>query len=148
MMANFCPNCGTPVHEGTLYCLKCGRSLTPFRPTEAYYTPLYKEKDPGTTVVLAVVLGLIGIMGIGHLYLGKVTRGIILLILGLAILPMIGSYFLYLIVSVESSIYSIVAPVIIFIAVWLGLLIWQAYDACQLAKEYNLSIQTTGRPPW
>lgn len=62
-MANFCPNCGTPVHESTLYCPNCGRSLTPFRPTEAYYTPLYKEKDPDTTVVLAVVLGLIGIMG-------------------------------------------------------------------------------------
>jgi TM2 domain-containing membrane protein YozV len=148
MMANFCPNCGTPVHEGILYCPKCGRSLTPLRSTEAYYQPLYKEKDPGTTVVLAVVLGLIGIMGVGHLYLGKVTRGIILLILGLVILPMIVSYFLYLSVSMGSSIYSIVAPVIIIIAVWMGLLIWQAFDAYQLAKEYNLSIQTTGRPPW
>lgn len=147
-MANYCPNCGTPVHGGMLYCPKCGHSLTPLRPSETYYPPWHKEKDPSVVLILAVVLGLIGIMGVGHLYLGKVARGIVFLILGLAVIPTITALFLYLIVSVGPNPYSIVAPVVIIIVIWLGLLIWQAYDAHQLVKKYNLDIQTTGKPPW
>ena len=84
----------------------------------------------GVTMVLTVVLGIIGLGGIGHLYLGKIIKGIVILIVG------------------------IILDVIVFVTSGIGLIIlipyaiWVVYDSYKLCKRYNDDLEQTGRPPW
>ena len=43
-------------------------------------------KSMGVTMVLTIVLGIFGLGGIGHLYLGKIIKGIVILIVGIILL--------------------------------------------------------------
>ena len=87
-------------------------------------------KSMGVTIVLTVVLGIFGFGGIGHLYLGKIIKGIVILIVGIILL------------------------VITFFTMGIGLIalipyaIWVVYDSYKLCKRYNDDLEQTGRPPW
>ena len=87
-------------------------------------------KSMGVTMVLTVVLGIFGIGGIGHIYLGKIIKGIVILIVG------------------------IIIAVIAVVTAGIGLIIlipyalWVIYDAHKLCKRYNNYLEETGRPPW
>ena len=87
-------------------------------------------KSMGVTIVLTVVLGWIGIGGIGHLYLGKIIKGIVILIVGIILL------------------------IITILTMGIGLIalipyaIWVVYDSYKLCKRYNDDLEQTGRPPW
>lgn len=165
-----CPRCGEPVLDQFGYGSRCGWKLAPAehagptyqrnqypRPNyqESYYPPPYyrswvKEKDPNITLALALILGIIGFMGIGHLYIGKIARGVVLLIFGLVVIPMFGAVFMYFIVS-GIGYYpdaTMIIPFIILIIIWLIILIWQTIDAYEMAKTYNHVLRTTGSPPW
>ncbi|HUV25008.1 MAG TPA: hypothetical protein VMW26_06240 [Methanomassiliicoccales archaeon] len=164
-----CTRCGEPIQEWSRYCSRCGWKLVPSeqagptyqesqypRPNYqgSYYPPPYyrswvKEKDPGTVLLLALILGLIGFMGIGHLYIGKIARGVVLLIFGLIIAPMFAAAMMYLMVSGMGYIdETVIIPFIVLTIIWLIVLIWQTYDAHELAKRYNYVLRTTGLPPW
>lgn len=100
-------------------------------------------------LLLDLILGIIGFVGIGHLYIGKIARGIVLLIFGLIIVPMFVAVMMYLIVSGIGYIdEAVIIPFIVLTAIWLIVLIWQTYDAHELAKQYNYVLRTTGLPPW
>lgn len=69
-------------------------------------------KNNGVAIVFAVILGLFGLMGIGHIYIGKTGKGIAYLISGLLILGIsiilsqlsffiVISIFIYLIVFIH-----------------------------------------------
>lgn len=73
-------------------------------------------KSEGVTLVLAAVLGIFGIMGIGHIYLGIVRRGVVILIGGIVL------------GAIAGALYMFIVPVIPFIA----LLVWSIYDAKKL----------------
>ena len=92
-----------------------------------------KRKRPRTAVLLALVLGIIGPMGVGHVYVGKRGRGMILLIIGiiLAILTW-GRFFLGFIKQTIGTTGAIIID-LVFTAIW----ILQAYDAYRLAKRAN-----------
>jgi len=87
-------------------------------------------KSMGVTIVLTVVLGFFGLGGIGHLYLGKIIKGIVILIVGIILL------------------------VITIFTMGIGLIalipyaIWVIYDSYKLCKRYNNDLEQTGRPPW
>ena len=87
-------------------------------------------KSMGVTIVLTVVLGIFGIGGIGHLYLGKIIKGIVILIVG------------------------IILAVITILTMGIGIIalipyaIWVVYDSYKLCKRYNDDLEQTGRPPW
>ena len=87
-------------------------------------------KSMGVTIVLTVALGWIGIGGIGHLYLGKIIKGIVILIVGVILL------------------------IITILSMGIGLIvlipyaIWVVYDSYKLCKRYNNDLEQTGRPPW
>lgn len=170
MFGSKCPRCGEPIREWSKYCSRCGWKLAPSGDTgptyhEAqyprpdyqgsyhplpYYRSWVKEKDPSTVLLLALILGIIGFMGIGHLYIGKIARGVVLLIFGLIVVPMFAASLMYFIVS-GMGYYpneTVIIPFIILIIVWLVILIWQTYDAYELAKQYNSVLRTTGFPPW
>jgi hypothetical protein len=83
-------------------------------------------------------------MGIGHIYVGRLGRGIALLIVGiiLGILSW-GSFILGFVTFGITFIFWIIFAIILFI-LW----IWQTYDAYNLAKQFNRIVEETGRPPW
>ena len=87
-------------------------------------------KSMGVTIVLTVVLGFFGIGGIGHLYLGKIIKGIVLCIVGIILL-------VFTIMTVLMGLVILIPFALIVI-----------YDAYRLCKRYNNDLEQTGRPPW
>ena len=87
-------------------------------------------KSMGVTMVLTIVLGIIGLGGIGHLYLGKIIKGIVLCIVGIILL----------IITILTSGIGLI--------VLIPYAIWVVYDSYKLCKRYNNDLEQTGRPPW
>jgi len=113
-------------------------------------------KSEGTTLVLSIVVGLMGFMGVGHIYLGRVRRGIIILIIGLlcwtaVFIPMA---MLGMLAEVEEDVFDMTAMMGLmggFMIVGIGFLalfIWQILNARKLCKEYNELLEQHGKPPW
>src|ERR1044071_7171472 len=90
---NFCSNCGEKLDASmnTNECPKC----------HSVYSALHEHskhiespsriveqlpyKSPGTAALIAFVGGIFALPGIGHIYVGKVGKGIGILILGIAL---------------------------------------------------------------
>lgn len=96
-----------------------------------------KSKEKLVALLLAILLGLIGFYGVGHIYLGRFTRGIFLLLGGLLLLT---SGILCL------GIISPLGGVLLFTSI--ALFIWQIFDASNLVDRYNKLLQETGSAPW
>jgi len=103
------------------------------------------EKSPEITLILGLVVGLLGLWGIGQIFVGRIMRGILFLILGLVFGPAL-VFFVFLGVSFTFG-FAVVLGVFIPI-IWFILWIYQAYDAYKLAQEYNMNLRRTGTPPW
>ena len=131
----FCGSCGNPITE----------TATPIQDTNQYHAePPPKQnvnsgkvlqrppewKSMGVTMVLTVVLGIAGLGGIGHLYLGKIIKGIVLCIVGIILLAV--------------TIMTVLMGLVILIPFALIVV----YDAYRLCKRYNNDLEQTGRPPW
>jgi len=91
-------------------------------------------KNEGTTLVLAIIFGLFGFLGLGHIYIGKTGRGIWLLIigwilLGVGLATMFGVGFILLLVYLIVFIYHII-------------------DARDNAKEFNDYYIRTKKSLW
>ena len=56
-------------------------------------------KNEGNATVLAVILGVFGILGIGHMYIGKIGKGVGYLVLGF-ILLIVGIATLFIFVGI------------------------------------------------
>jgi len=113
----------------------------------------YKSKRK--TLVLSVVVGLLGLMGVGHIYLGRVRRGIIILIIAPLSWTMILISFtmLGLLDELEEDVMVDTIGVLGGIELVLGiglfaLFIWQILNSRKLCKEYNEYLEQNGRPPW
>jgi TM2 domain-containing membrane protein YozV len=122
------------------------------QPTVTYppqYYPTRQEKEPFLALLLSFLLA-----GLGQIYVGKVMRGIFI-ILGFAAFS-VGSILLFYglnWVIMDSSgpfgrmgaffLIYIIAGIVMFI-VW----IWQLVDAYNLAERYNEQMFRTGSPPW
>ena len=87
-------------------------------------------KSMGVTMVLTVVLGIVGLGGIGHIYLGKIIKGIVLCIVGIILLVF--------------TIKTVLMGLVILIPFALIVV----YDTYRLCKRYNNDLEQTGRPPW
>jgi len=87
--------------------------------------PMAQMKNAGIAAVLAFLIA-----GLGHIYLGLITKGIMYIIL-MVVLWIVG-------------IFTFGIGFIIYIVFWL----WQIYDAYNKANEYNAALQQTGRAPW
>jgi len=98
-----------------------------------------KMKSETITLLLAIILGLCGLQGIGHIYVGRVGRGIGILI-GSIILFSIS---IALIVTIVGAVIGI--PLIIGFVV---LFFWQILDARKLCREYNDELDAIGETPW
>ncbi len=100
-------------------------------------------KSAGVAAVLALILGIFGLMGIGHLYVGKLTRGFIILAAGLVLAAIISITVFLGFANPAIWAISLIAGIALLL-LW----IWQTYDAYRLANEYNFAVQQSGRPAW
>ena len=167
--AAFCPACGQSANANE----QRDQNQQSGSNQNYHYLP-YPMKDTGITLVLGVLLGIFGIMGVGQLYVGRVKRGIAIMIGGVAIA--LTSYYTMMYILLTPWVYnagtwidsgysqgfigfatreSVWSPyTILFTAmavamvIRLAYLFWQAYDAYKLAKHYNEELIRTGKPPW
>lgn len=98
-----------------------------------------KMKSETTTLLLAIILGLFGLQGIGHIYVGRVGRGITILI---------GSIILF---SISIALIVTILGAIIGIPLLIGFVVmffWQILDARKLCREYNDELEAIGETPW
>jgi TM2 domain-containing membrane protein YozV len=107
-----------------------------------------KQKKIGIVIVLAMMPGIFGLMGIGHMYIGRIARGIAIFLVGLILILLAIVRFQYSAMlgtlGYSHLATTIYATSIVDLAIW-G---WQIYDAYNLAMEYNRIVQETGEPPW
>jgi len=110
-------------------------------------------KSSGTAALLAFVGAIIGLPGMGHIYVGRVGRGLLILFSGFAL------YYLGWIIILGGLLIGSLArsfPIfqagiglgIALLVMYFGLLIWQIFNARSLAKKLNESVQLTGKEPW
>jgi len=97
------------------------------------YNPEYKSE--GTTMVLSIVLGLLGLCGVGHMYVGKVGKGVGILILGIILFS----------VGITTIVFGVGA---IFLIIFVILFIWQIVNSRKLCFYYNSYLDSNGERPW
>ena len=109
-----------------------------------YKNTIYKSE--GITLVMSIVLGLIGINGTGHLYLGKIKRGIIILVGSLiCFVVMFG------VLAITIELWSPEMLLLILAVSCIGyitLFIYQIVDARRLCKIYNKEFYERGISHW
>lgn len=153
----YCNNCGTKLPESTRFCTNCGAdSGVAVKPTQAQpqqvttqysgtqpYSPPptpYKAKEP----IIAVLLSWLLFMGSGHIYAGKISKGIGLMVGGLASIGiMYGGFFM-----LWTFDFGFVIALMIIGGITVTVIALYAHiDAYRTAKKYNLFLQNNGRPP-
>ncbi len=105
------------------------------------------HKNEAITLVLAVVLGLVSLQGVGYIYIGKIARGVGILVLSLLLSTLSVSYLIGIKISILSftSIYFL--PILV--VGYFGLYIFQTLDSIKLSVGYNEYVSEHGkRPPW
>ena len=159
----FCSNCGETLenlnYEEIKKCPKCKIDLIQIgRPT--HNTPVVDQlpyKSPGTAALIAFIGGIFALLGLGHMYIGNVGRGIGILISGIIIYVLFIIIIIFslslqglLFLGVDESPIGIEAILIIFVLgiAYFVLWIWQIFNARKLAKKFNESVRITGKEPW
>ena len=151
----FCKQCSKEISPDARFCPHCGYDQTalPAVPMVGLET-----KNTGLAAVLALIAGLFGFWGVGHIYVGKIGRGLALLVLGIIIGWVFGFLTLFGVIFGATFRYpgyrygglivvGIVGGIIWFLIV-LAIFIWQIYDAYSLAKYYNSYVQRYRKAPW
>jgi len=126
------------------FCPSCGHDLKGAPTSKPTPQIPLEHKSPGVAAVLAVVLGILGLMGIGHIYVGRIGRGIVLLIVGLILSVLTWGSFVLGFVTFGLGFIGFIIFGIVLLILW----IWQIIDAYNLAKKFNVTVQETGKPPW
>jgi TM2 domain-containing membrane protein YozV len=122
----FCRNCGGDLpSENSSFCPDCGKPQNNANAVRI----ANQTKSNGTAIVIALIAGILGFNGIGHFYIGKIVRGITLLIVGWILIVMT---FFFIPIG------------IVYLIFW----IWQAYDVNNKTKYFNNYIISNGKPPW
>jgi TM2 domain-containing membrane protein YozV len=92
------------------------------------------HKNESTAILLAFFLGILGLFGIGHLYVGVIGRGLLLFFAGL-ILEILGWISLEVVTEEE------VVLILLALLLWAGVLafwVWQIFDARAVCRQHNL----------
>jgi TM2 domain-containing membrane protein YozV len=120
---------------------------------EKSYT-IYKksavQKNEDLALALSIVLGLVGLVGISQIYLGKVAKGVGIMIISFTL---IGSIIYLTSPDISENQFNIHITensfLIILVIGYLGLYIYQVFDSHNLCLTYNkyvLKYKTL--PPW
>ena len=114
-------------------------------PNPAYGQYMYQQidpyaKNPRVATILAAAMGLLGMMGIGHLYMKKYVKGMVLLMVGgfLAIMSLVSIMMLFTPDQFSFGVHFMAT--VLMSAPFLLLYLWQVFDApkpkkCKAAKN-------------
>ena len=146
----YCHKCGKELDGGALYCSYCGASVNGSMDDtvsgKAAPNIPYAHKNVGVSLVLGFF-----IPGLGHIYIGKLVRGICILIAYILLESLILFQFFtrydynYL---TYSDVTGILALTVLLSILSFILMIWNLFDVNRLGKEYNDCIRKGGDPPW
>lgn len=129
-----CPNCGFRMSNEARFCVHCNTVL----PEVKVSTVPLPLKDLRTVALIAGVVGVV-FMGVGHLYVYRITRGLGLLVVGtitglIFIVAVLGGFF-----GASTGIAALVG--VPRLVLW-G---WQTRDAYRLARAYNDSLRDSAQ---
>jgi TM2 domain-containing membrane protein YozV len=132
----YCPKCGKELNGSQEFCGNCGNrvgldSTTPYQQQQVVYQ---REKSAGLAAVLSFIWP-----GLGHLYIGKLMIGLLLLLVYPVIL-----FFGFIVLIIAAGLVGLLLIGVVYLAV-LG---WSIFNAYQLANEYNDTLRRTGNRPW
>jgi TM2 domain-containing membrane protein YozV/DNA-directed RNA polymerase subunit RPC12/RpoP len=149
-LLDYCKYCGEELHSDELNkCPYCSSDLTYTQPKKTVsgikVIRTVPHKSPGTAALIAFISAIFGLPGIGHIYVGRIGRGIGILLSGFVLYTMIWLSLLGTILGGAFSGGENSLPflqiggglVILFIIMYIGLLIWQTFNARSVAKTYN-----------
>jgi len=121
------------MEEGQGFCDKCGQqagaAVQPAQPQVPF-----REKSAGVAAVLSFLWA-----GLGHLYVGKLGLGLVLMLLYPFIL-----FFGLIVLAVALGVFGLILFAVIVLVIW----VWCIFDSYKLANEYNDRIRTDGKRPW
>ena len=146
---NFCSGCGSPINSPPPNSPPPNspppnspppnspppNSPPPNSPPPNNYNQYQKPmqwKNEGTVLLITVIFGIFGYGGIGHIYLGKIGKGIALLIVGTILL------------AISIILLFMMIPFIIILWIFA---IWVVFNARKDCRKYNDAMERTGRPP-
>jgi hypothetical protein len=159
----FCSNCGETLgnlnDKEIKKCPKCKIDLLqvggpPHNTTVVDHLPY---KSPGTAALIAFIGGIFTLLGLGHIYIGNVGRGIGILIAGIIIYVLLIIIIIFslslqslLFLGADESPIGIEIILIIFVLgiAYFVLWIWQIFNARKLAKKFNELVRITRKEPW
>lgn len=113
-------------------------------------------KNKRNATILAVVLGIMGIGGIGHLYIGKTGRGLGILfsIIAIFLTSFVAFSFFEFLPVLDITwnmppIFSFIGliPFSLFV-INTAIFIWQIFDVRKLCKKYNVHFENTQENLW
>ncbi len=93
-------------------------------------------KSEGVAIVLAVLVSLIGFYGVGHMYVGRIRRGLVILFLDWVISI---SGIVLMVMYTTFGTWAFVLGIILLIGSF-ALWIWQIFDARNVCRQHNESI--------
>jgi TM2 domain-containing membrane protein YozV len=161
---NFCSNCGEKLDaaKDVAECPKCHSALHQHSEHTESPSRIVEQlpyKSPGTAALIAFVGGIFALPGIGHIYVGKVGKGIAILIFGVVLMVLTFVLIFSVVpftmptdeaVDVENASIGIWIPIIsaAFGIAYFVLFVWQIFNARNLARKFNESVKATGKEPW
>ena len=126
------------------------QNITQKKPNEDIPKKKVTPKNEDLTLALSIILGLVGLAGISQIYLNKVAKGIGIMIISFMLI----GFIIYFIspqmpetefdIPIAKSSFLIVASV-----GFLGLYVYQVFDARKLCLTYNKYVtEHKTPPPW
>jgi TM2 domain-containing membrane protein YozV len=136
----YCSKCGNEIALGDDYCSKCGQRSGN---SGGYRSQGICErgKSEGGAAVLSLLWG-----GLGQIYVGRIARGLGIMLAYFLI--GIGCWAFLVGAAISGSFAGLVFIGFVMTIVLIVLLIWNVFDAYNLAKQYNDSLRSTGNRPW
>ncbi len=147
---SYCGKCGKKLSSESIFCQNCGAQKQDQSSKNQQSTSQKSSQDSklhrptewkseSTTLLLSILLGLIGIQGVGHMYVGKVGKGVGILI---------GSLILFL-VAIGLTVTGIGAIVgIPLMIIYFIMFIWQIINSRKLCQQYNDYLEQHDQRPW
>jgi len=97
-----------------------------------------QKKSEGVATVLAALVGMFLIYGVGHIYVGRIGRGLIILFIELAIGVLVVIPLVYGLAEGEVG---FIIPIAILLLADLILWIWQIFDARRVCRDHNRNLE-------
>ncbi len=124
-MTKRCRHCMSPVPENSITCPKCYREIPRAPPVAKKEAPV---RNPKIGLILALFPGIIGLWGVGHIYMGFTERGLYLMATGILLTSILVAlaYGWFLILTIVC--------LVMMSIVWLGAFAMQALEMWMLAN--------------